>query len=245
MKVKSQSEAAQSCPTLSRRLISIFKWIKNLISFSHNPGLKGQVGLRKKNASKNWDSDAKIWRWQMGKFITHYGLATWVVLGHQFKDNQIPFGCTYMRLVKSYLEFLSKMRILGASSNLKSLILQKPSFHLITSFHLPQKIWSSSVVSLPLHPYSTHHQFLALYLHKLLLHAPTLLHPWMLLSLCEHMDYHQGLLTCCSSSTLAPLPTAADWRLSDLSRQNMTKYYFPVEIYWKTSHHSWEQRPKL
>ena len=58
----------------------------------------------------------------MGKFITHYGLATWVVLGHQFKDNQIPFGCTYMRLVKSYLEFLSKMRILGASSNLKSLM---------------------------------------------------------------------------------------------------------------------------
>ena len=44
----------------------------------------------------------------MGKLNTHYGLATWVVLGHQFKDNQIPFGCTCMRLAKSYLEFLSK-----------------------------------------------------------------------------------------------------------------------------------------
>ena len=141
----------------------------------------------------------------MGKFNTRYGVATWVVLGHQFKDNKIPFGCTCMRPAKSYLEFLLKMQILGASSNLKIVILHKPSSHLITSFHLPQKIWSSSVVSLPLHPYSIHHQSLALYLHKCLLHASALLHPRMLLSLWEHMDHHQGLLTCRSSSTLAPL----------------------------------------
>ena len=181
----------------------------------------------------------------MGKFNTRYGLATWVVLGHQFKDNKIPFGCTCMRPAKSYLEFLLKMQILGASSNLKIVILHKPSSHLITSFHLPQKIWSSSVVSLPLHPYSIHHQFLALYLHKCLLHASALLHPRMLLLLWEHMDHHQVLLTCRSSSTLAPLLTAADWRLSDLSRPNMTRCYFPDEICWKASHHSWEQRPKL
>lgn len=158
----------------------------------------------------------------MRTFNTHYGLTTCeVVIGHQTRDSWRPVSCTCARW-ESHGILVGNADPGGHPQTEESGSPQTfISSHLFLS---SRKGWSSSIVSLSLHRYSIHHQFMAIYPCKYFLHPPTFF--------CSHYYYpYGGSWTTARASWLADLfldlfffllQPVADWLI--ILDTNMSKH---------------------